>query len=320
MKHNIFTTTLLLCLVANYVSFSQDEVILSSGDTISCKINKVSKKHLHFSQNVNGVSSKGKIPKEMISEWSYKMNSSSLAQELDNETNKEVFNKPEQESEKVDKHPDYGKIRASVMAGLGYLTGNTKDAVDNMQSMGVDKQLAEDYYKAIKLGSQVKSSLYYHLFKDYWLGALYHGFYTSAEITTSLPLDDVNMYYGKLGEQFFVNFAGISFCSASRFGKTKKIGLNSSFSIGPAFYRNETETLNEQILIQGTTLGSNLNLGFEYFVKPQLSISIETGLFVSNLKKLTVKTVEGSRDIELNEEDYENLSRIDLSFGLVYYW
>jgi len=311
---------LLLVILVNSKGFSQDRIILTSGDTIHCIINKVAQKYLFYSQDFNGVSAKGKILKSKIREWYYFGVKNEQKQEPENLLTTMTEKDSVVKTELAPQHQESGKFRISIIGGPGHLFGNTDSAEKSLQDQGVSIADSRKYYNNIKLGTQTKASIYFHAWKDYWFGALYHGFYSQTEIITPMQMDDVNMFYGKLGEHYFVNFAGATFFSASRYGSKKQIGLNSSVSIGPAFYRDEAEMFNEQVLIQGKSLATNVSLGAEYFFKPHFSISLETSLFSSQMKKLKVTTTQSSQDVELDKENYENISRLDLSLGIVYYW
>jgi hypothetical protein len=308
---------LLLLIFASLQCFSQDRIILNSGDTIRCTINKVTRNHVFFSQNFNGISAKGKITKNNIREWTI------VAQEK-----QQAFfpaweppaTEPENRTELKAIDASHDRFRVSFTGGAAYLMGNTENAKQTLQEKGVHINDSEKYYTDLKLGYQAKSSVYFNAFGDYWLGALYHGFYTSAEITTPLSMDDNYMYYGKYGERYFVNFAGASIFSVSRYGRSKQLGLNSSFTIGPAFYRDEVDLLHEQVLIQGTSLATNLTIGLEYFIQPKISLSLESSLFSSTLKKINVTTGQSLQEVKLEKDNYENLSRLDLSLGLIFYW
>ena len=309
--------SLFFLLYSNTV-FSQDQIVLTSGDTITCTINKVNAKYVFYSQDFNGVSAKGKVAREKIAEWSYHMN---------RQKNEESF-MPEVKSETTEAHEekketlptDGSRLRVAVNGGMGLLLGDTKTAEESLVSQGVSMDNAKKYYKGLKTGIHGKASVYYHAFGEYSFGLVYKGFYSSTEIMTSLQMDDLNMYYGKLGERYFVNFAGASFFGAERYGKNKQIGLNSAFSVGPAFYRDEVEMYNQEILVQGTTLGMDISLGVEYFIKPDISLNFETSVFSGKVKKMTVTTSDSSQDMELDKDNWENLGRIDVAVGLVYYW
>lgn len=307
---------LFLLLFVNLVGFSQDRIILDSGDTIKCSISKITRKYVYYSQDYNGISTKGKILKNHIREWNYMPAQKEPQPEMlppdyaDNVRN----NKTESNNLYSE------RFRITLNAGPAYLLGTTDKAEESLQSKGVSVEDSKNYYSNLKLGYQGKSSVYIHAFGDYWLGALYHGFYTTSQITTPMQLDDVYIYYGNLGERFFVNFAGASLFSVTRYGRSKKLGVSSSLTVGPSFYRNETELLNEQLLIRGTSLATNITLGFEYFILSQISLSLESSMFSSRLKKLNVNNGEITQEVQLEKENYENLSRLDLSLGFIFYW
>jgi hypothetical protein len=113
---------------------------------------------------------------------------------------------------------------------------------------------------------------------------------------------------------------GPTFLYESKFGRNKRLGFHSSYSIGPVFYRDEVEVMRQQTLLTGVALGQNVDFGFEYFIKPHLAISLDALLFSSKLGKVTAKTIYSTEEINLNKEENNNLSRFDLSFGVVFYW
>jgi len=309
--------SLLFVLYGNNAQ-AQDRIVLTTGDTIMCTITKVKKNYLCYSQDYNGVSAAGKISRDKIAEWSYHMNPENTTTSFVPEMKPKAAEQPEVEKKTLP--TDGSRFRLAVNGGMGSLLGDTKTVEETLVTQGVSAGDAKKYYKGLKTGIQGKASAYYHTFGEYSFGLVYKGFYSSTEIMTPLQMDELNMYYGKLGERYFVNFAGASFFGAERYGKNKQIGLNSAFSMGPAFYRDEVEMYNQEILIQGTTLGLDISLGLEYFIKPNISLNFETSVFSAKVKKMTVTTPDSSQDIELDKDNWENLGRIDVAVGLVYYW
>lgn len=321
MLRFIIPSGILLLVLTAVSGFSQNRIILSSGDTIHCTISKVSKNYLYFTKDVHGVSTSGKIKKDKVSEWTYFQQNSPAVKQEGNLTFMEMVSQPGPlPSEKEKKPSGQTKIMTSVSAGFGYLLGNTEEAAGQLTSMGVKDSDAKSYYNQLKSGAQAKASFHFYIGADYWLGAIYSGFYSKSEIVTPIQMDDEFMYYGRLGERNFVNFAGISLYSSKRYGAKEKIGLNSSVAIGPAFYRDEVEMYGEQVLITATSPGYHTTLGFEYFLQPRLSLGIEAGFFLSKVSKIKVNNGHETRETKLDKEEYENLSRADLSISLTYYW
>ena len=316
----IFPSGCLLFILTANTCYAQNRIILSSGDTIVGTISKVSKNYLYFKQDVHGVSTSGRIKKDNVREWTYFQQNSIEKKLEDDVTSTEKVIIPGIQPEKEKNLSGRHKIMASVTSGFGYLLGDTREAAEQLKLMGVNESAAQNYYNHLKFGAQVKSSLHIFLGADYWLGLIYNGFHSNAEIVTPIQMDDEFMYYGKLGERNFVNFTGISLYSSKRYGSKEKIGLNSSFGIGPAFYRDEVEMYGEQVLITATSPGFNTTLGLEYFFQSRLSLGVEAGFFLSKVSRIKVKNATETRETELDKENYENLSRADFSVSLNYYW
>jgi len=308
----IFTAPLLLLILLAMLSghaYSQDWIILNNGDTVKCIISKTSDKYIYYSQNNNGLSAKGKVLKTNVVEWRCKPQYAEIKDSVE-------VAKPEK-SKKV-----YiaERFRASVLVGAGGLIGNTDQAENDLISKGASKEEAESYYSDLITGYQGNASIYYRIAKELWLGGSYKGFLTSSSIITSLHIDDVHLYYGEVNERMFVNFAGASMFSSMLFGKEKRFLVNSAFTIGPAFYRDEVGLMGQQVLLQGTTLGTELCIGLEYFIKPRWSLNFGTSFFQGTIKEMKVTTSTSSSSITLEKENYENLSRLDLSAGIAFYW
>jgi len=308
----IFTAPILVFIFIGALTFkaySQDWILLSSGDTVKCTITKTNDKYIYFSQNKNGLSANGKVLKTNAVEWRCKPQHAEINDSVEVE-------KPEK-SKKVYVAE---RFRASLQGGVGGLIGNTDAAENDLISKGASKEEAESYYNDLITGYQGSASMYYRIAKELWLGGNYKGFATSSSITTSLHIDDVQLYHGEVSEHMFVNFAGASIFSSVLFGKAKRFAVNSAFTIGPAFYRDEVEIMGSQVLLQGTTLGTDLNLGFEYYIKPRWSINLGASFFQGKIKEIKATTSSTTNTITLEKENYENLSRLDLAAGITFYW
>jgi hypothetical protein len=314
-----------LCALLFFVVFhcfkvdAQDRVILMSGDTLKCSIYKENKNFLYFKQNSKGVSTKGKVSKKVVAEWTYQ--GASVIQEPEEEQKPsdlltEAIAPEKKEQKKTERENPF---RVNINIGSGLMIGNTEQAIENLVNQGVPKEDAENYSDDVVVGHTGKITLYYEFSKNYWLGAFYNGFYSEAKMLTRINYDGYNWIYGEMGEKNFINFVGPSFFSSSTFGKKKRFAVHSSYTIGPVFYRNQAEVMRQQVLLTGIALGQNLDLGLEYFFKPRWAISLDASLFSSRLNKATAKTVYSSQEIDL-DKDNNSLGRFDLSAGVVFYW
>ncbi len=307
---------LIFCLKVN----AQDRIILLSGDTVECSIYKENRNFLYFKQNSKGVSTKGKISKTEVAEWTYQgANIKQIPTEAQTPFDliTEEISTQQKEPKKTERENPF---RVSINEGSGLLVGNTEKSIEDLQNQGVPKEDAEKYVDDMIIGHIGKLNIYYQFSKNFGLGVLYNGFYTNANMLTHIEYDSYNYLYGEMGEKTFTNFVGPSYFSSSKFGRNKRFSVHSAYTIGPVFYRNQVEIMRQQILLTGVALGQNLDFGLEYFILPNWAVSLDASLFRSILTKMSVETINSKETKDLEKEEYNNLGRFDLSFGVVFYW
>jgi hypothetical protein len=321
MKFKLRSILFLLFFTGAFVctSYSQDQIILNSGDTIMGRITKETKNYLYFRQSSKGITSNAKVEKSNVLKWSYY----NVSDQGNNHTaipSNAVTDRKEQKQESSRSFPAGERWRLNVSGGLGFLLGNTEKAEKSLTDQGVPAEDAKNYYNDLVLGYAGTASVHYRVSGYYWIGAQYMGFYSNANMLTYYNDGGMYTFYGNMGERYFVNFTGLSLGSSSWLGRKKHWAFHSAFSVGPAFYRNETEVMLQQVLFKGITLGQNLSLGMEYFITPKISISADASVFRATMKEVEIATEGGTQKVELEKESYENLSRADLTAGFVFYF
>lgn len=313
-SHLFMYILLSVSLTNGFKSYAQDLIILQTGDTIHCRIQKETKLKLRFSRMEKGYTSNATVEKSKVAKWTYTYFPSGMS---DKGTTAPA---PER---KIRTAPDSSsfrqgeRFRFQMTYGPGYLLGNTGKGRESLVNSGVPEHDAKKYYNKLVWGQSGTASLYYQVAEHYRIGACYQGFCSGANIVTTFNGEGSERYYGEIGERAFVNFAGISLHDAAWLGKKQKTAFYAAYSIGPAFYRNETEILFRQVLFKGSSLGQRLNTGMEFVIAPRLSFCVDVSVFRSTLKKVNVTTVDGSQEIRLEKDNWENLGRFDLSAGLV---
>lgn len=323
MKHINAKLCALLFFVFIFISKvdAQDRVIFVNGDTLKCSIYKENGDFLYFKQNSNGVFTKGKVAKTQVKEWTYQ---GAILTQVPTEEQKpsdllsEVAVTEQEEKKKT--RPE-NSFRVSINVGSGFLVGNTEKSIEDMQNQGIPKEDAEKYVNDLVVGHTGKFTMHYQVSKYYWLGVLYNGFYSDTKIMTRMDYNDgYNWIYCEVGEVAYVNFVGPSIFSNYRFGWEKRFSVHSSYTIGPVFYRSEVEAMKQQRLLTGVAFGQNLDFGFEYFISPRWAISLDNSFFSSNLGKITIETGSSKETIDLRKNETNNLSRFDMTFGVIFYW
>ena len=281
---------------------SQDKIITINNDTIDCKINKVSHNTIYFDLNTLGLKSSGEMPRNLVSGYI-------------------VAEKTSPEVQKMESAVSDKRFRFGLSGGAGYLLGSTQNAEDQMVSQGFTFDQAESYYNDMKLGISANADIYLLIPPDYGVGIKYKFFYNSASTEGFIdPQDGVHLYYTTYRENIYVNFAGISFFYQQFMGSQKSLVLNSSISLGLTTYRNEAEYLHGYYLLTGKNVGGELGIGLEYFLTSSISIGSDLSVFYSSIRKLKITDGTNTSTIELEKENYENLSRIDLSAGIRIYF
>ncbi|MFZ4546399.1 MAG: hypothetical protein ACOYN4_03135 [Bacteroidales bacterium] len=93
-----------------------------------------------------------------------------------------------------------------------------------------------------------------------------------------------------------------------------------SGGVGPAWliYRNIGQSSIDSATIKGSSPGLSTSLSVSYQILPNIHLGLHGTYIRAFLKEYTK---ENGSQVKLEEQDYQNLSRIDLSFGVFYtFW
>jgi hypothetical protein len=303
MKINI--PLLLLLAVICHSALAQDKIITTKNDTINCKIRKVTGKAIFFDLMVNGLKTSGDIPRSSVSNYT-------------------IYSQPQdppmKQTLRTEPALQFQRWRLGLAGGLGYLIASSKDAEKELVNRGFSKNEAKSYYNGLRLGYLGAADLTYLFPSGYGAGLKYKLFNNSNSQSGFFdPKDGVTLIYSKISENIYVNYLGASFYAQQWMDRSQQLKLNSSYSLGMAMYRNETEVTGYAMLIKGNSLAMDASLGIEYFLSPHISLGIDLSAFYSTLRKVKASDGTNSQTYDLDKDNYENLSRIDLSFGIKIY-
>jgi hypothetical protein len=301
MKRNLTIAILFSCIFIS--GYSQDVIITTNKDTIDCKINKITRNSIFFELTTKGLKSTGEIPLENVLTYTFPGKAiSSVQNRVVNELS--------------------SRLRFGVSGGLGYILSSSKNAEEDMVSQGFTLDNAQSYYKDLKSGLYANANITWLINPYYGAGIKYNFFDTSGSTEGFMdPGDGVNLYYTTYKEHIYVNYAGVEVLFQQSVGNLKSFKLNSSYSTGLAMYRNETEYLNGYYLVTGRNIGMDFGLGLEYSVTRFLSVGTDLTLFYSSIHKMKITDGTDTSTIDLEKGNYENLTRVNISFGLrLYLW
>jgi hypothetical protein len=289
---------LLFCFV--YAGYSQDKIITGNNDTIDCRIIKLSKKSIFFEVKTKGVKSDGSLPLSNVKNYSFGEKMTSLP---DGEAQKDSFE----------------RFRVGFSGGSGYLLSSSKKAESEMTGMGFEAGKVKSYYRDLKTGIYADADLTFLFSPKYGAGLRYKFFGTSASTDGYVdPQDGVNLYYTRFSEHIYVNYFSGAFYYQEYFGSRKSFRLNTGISMGLVKYRDEVIYL-YNYLTTGNSIGMDVDLGLEYLLSNSLSIRADLSEFASSITKMKVTDGVSTRIVKLDKDNYENLSRLNFSVGLVIY-
>jgi hypothetical protein len=205
----------------------------------------------------------------------------------------------------------------TLNGGGGYLTGRTKTAKAQMRNMGVSESDIDHYFRDFKTGAMGSASLYYLWTHDLGIGVDYHVFTTRGQVRGYVdPGDGWTKYYGIFSDEVFTNFVGLSFLT--RENNRGKLGFYTKLSLGMALYRDEGSLINTPVLITGQSFAVSGELGLTYSLSRHFSLNLGFSYMVASLGKINSNNGTGVVEIKLDKDTRENLSRYNLTGGLVY--
>jgi len=298
-----FLIALLLCTIL-YSGYSQDKIITLSNDTIECRISRVSRSTIYFEMFTSGIRSTAKLPLANILSYTIAGKTDPAFQDF------EV------------REENFSRLRLGLNAGPGYMLAGTEKAVDQMTLQGFARDKAKSYYNDLKLGISFTGDAAWMITPNYGAGIRYKFLVTSARTEGFMdPQDGIHVYYTSYNEKIYVNYGGVALFYRHPAGRSESLVLSSSYSLGLATYRNEAGYLRENFLLTGKNIGAEFSLGLEYFVGRHLSAGAELSAFYSTIRKVKISDGTSSATVELDKDNYENLSRLDFSAGIkIYLW
>jgi hypothetical protein len=171
----------------------------------------------------------------------------------------------------------------------------------------------KQYVNQLKSGYNIESDISY-LFDDWGVGIKYTIFKASNSIS-NVSVRDINgnTRTGNLADDISINFIGPSVSTKYSSKNLKHIFLFSA-ALGYMTYKNNAVII-DPYKITSSTFGSSLDANYDFKVIDKLYLGAHISFNGGTLKSITFDNGQViKRELEKNE--YESLTRIDLSLGL----
>ena len=282
---------------------SQDKIITITSDTIDCKITRVSRNTIYFDLITSGIKTEGSLPVSKV--LNYTISAGGVTTDKTKSFNSNSFE----------------RIHLGINGGAGYMLASSKKAEEALTGQGFDAGKAKSYYRNLKTGWLANADLAFMFTPEVGTGFKYKFFYTSGNVEGYFDFQDgVHLIYTNYGERIFVNYYGPMAYYQRYLNVAETYRMTTTYSFGLTTYRNEAEYLNEYLLLTGRNFGTDAAINLEYYITDNLSLGAELSAFYSMLRKVKITDGTNTQTIDLDKETYENLSRLDLSIGIRFYF
>lgn len=279
----------LVLVFFSQVVLSQDLIVTTSGDSINCKITKVKDENIYFT-----FKHKDEIRNTLLPLTNVK-----------NHVN-DFFQKSEVPKDKVFAKQNFEHFRFAINGGLGYETARIGDGVPSD---------FKDYARQLKSGYVFGGDLTYYFLEVLGVGVKYSQFNSSNNLD-NIYVDDGQgvRKYGRMSDDLSINFIGPTF-STRLFNGDKSKAFIFSLGLGYMGY-SDNKVIVDNYKMTGSTMGISYDVGYDFEVSKKAILGVQLSLISGTL--LSYKWDDGTsvQTIKLQNDEYENLSRIDLTIGL----
>lgn len=171
--------------------------------------------------------------------------------------------------------------------------------------------------------NQLRSGWHYGFQSEYFfneyvgIGAKYTTFKTKNDVDSLVIEFFSSTFYIDISNEMKINSISPMVYGRLPLLKNK---LSITGGVGPAwlFYRNIGKAVGDSVMLKGSSPGLSTSLRVSYEIIPNLSVGIQGSYVYALLKGFTQDDGTTEQEITLEEADYQNISRIDLSFGIFY--
>jgi hypothetical protein len=273
-----------------FTGFSQDLIVTNEGDSLNCKITKIEPDKIHFTHNHNGELRETFLPVSSVKVYQ-----------------QDYFDKPDIPLAKAQNRGNYPRVRLAAQGGWSYRIAKTPEGMSS---------LLEEYVKDLKSGYNLGADFSYFINEGIGLGFKYNYYKSNNHMDdVYIEYDDGTMDYGIMEDNIAINFYGPGFYTRS-LSSNHNNALIAAISLGYISYKNEAVFITEDFTIEGSSFGMVLDLGYDIGISDDMAIGLQLSFTLGTLSKLEVDYGSHTETIELDPDNYENLSRIDLSIGL----
>jgi hypothetical protein len=284
-----FIQLLLLLMASSFSLCAQDLIVTNSGDSLNCRITKIKTDYIYFTFKHKDEIRSTLLPSDKVRYYQY-----------------DYFQEPEVPVEKVKTKQFYPHFKAGIYGGWSYRTASLPD------NISAD---LENYLNDLKKGYHYGLDFTFYFMETQGFGLRYSAFITVNEIANVyITQPDNTIESGKLSDDISIFFVG-PFYSLRLLNNNKRNSFISTIGLGYLGYVDEAVLITEYE-ITGNSVGLIWDVGYEIGISNTMAIGFQFSYTLGTLTKYTKTEGTLKTTIELEDGEYENLSRIDLSIAL----
>jgi len=196
------------------------------------------------------------------------------------------------------------KFSLALNGGAGYRIAHIRDGVSD---------IVKEYLNGLRLGYQYGGEMTFYFAHKFGAGLKINSYHASNSINNiTLLFPQFGYQTGTLSEKISVLFVGPSFNILLQ-DKSNRGGLMASLALGYVDFTDKAK-MNYSFELKGNTVGVFLDIGYESTLGPKSTMGFHVSAFSATLKHYEFITPSHSETIEFDEEYYESLARVDVSF------
>lgn len=175
----------------------------------------------------------------------------------------------------------------------------------------------QNYYNRLRSGWHIGFESEYFINEYLGFGGKYVRFTTRQKEDSIVIEFFSNKYYFDISNEMSIHTL-----SPMVYGKLPLLNnkLTITGGLGPAWllYRNLGKAIGDTAMFKGASPGISSSLRISYELIPNLTLGVQTSYIQAILKEFIQDSGGTQQQVTLKEEDYQNISRLDFSFGIFY--
>lgn len=284
------TLIISLLLILFSVTNAQDLIVTDENDSLNCKITKKTSDFIYFTFKHENDVRNTLLPVSDIKDYE-----------------KDYYDQAEVTVNKNVKLDDYKKWRFDFNLGYSYRLAKIPDEMGEME---------KDYIRKLKSGFSYGGDIIYFWSEQVGVG-LKANIFTSSNSADESEVDFKSTYDGSgvFSDDITIFFIGPEY-ALRYYDKHRVNSLHINVAAGYMSYENVATLLSQQLTISSDCFGAVLDIGYDFAIDENWSLGIQASYAAGLLTKLTLEDATSSETIELPEEQYEGLHRVDILAGL----